>query len=64
MQRLEQKSEHLIANWKNFDFVSHLIDDCDVAVREEPVAHEPLRARDDEEQVEGVAHAVERVVVL
>ena len=42
----------------------HLVDEGDVTVGEEPVAHEPLGGGDDEEQVQGVAHAVEGVVVL
>ena len=59
--------KHLNANykWRHIFFkFPHLVDDGDVTVGEEPVAHEPLGGGDDEEQVQSVAHAVEGVVVL
>ena len=42
----------------------HLINDIDVSVSQEPVPHEPLCCQDDQEQVESVTEAIERVVVL
>ncbi len=42
----------------------YLIDDINVSVCQEPVAHEPLCCQDDQQQVESVAEAVDGIVVL